>query len=975
MNKSKYSIPILLFFTTSTLLVSTVYSDDVDKDGIKDSFDNCIKHPNPEQRDSDADGFGNSCDGDFNNDLRVDIDDIKIFESVYKTRESPHQDLNGNGFVGPQDRRILKSLVRRSPGPAGKAVYPLTASDTPAISTEPVITTRCSDSGLATYLIEGDITLTDSSPATSQAVENFYITLTNNQGETINTQVDAEQSYYSITLQDATISSLRQEQLSISTEANQAVLGYSETLLLEGCYPPTAAFDISNGPVDDSLPPVLGTEEGTANEVDIIHLGGSPNGPTQSRIVAVAGTGAGARMYSYTLDSSTLEPVSLGESESFAGLDLKLLTLSDDLSPDLTVDPFVAALRLDGNLWLRTWQITGDGSFLHFAGRGYGENAKATVEAYALAHRILDDGNYQVVSAVRTDEATLRFVTWWIDRSTGEIYGRYDSGDFGDPATDSELAVSHLDSGLFVVSYTNTAGRLANHYWQVDSNGYPISSGSMASGLNLQGTNTAVAQSDAAINLPILSDDFITPVFFRNDTNNDVENMRVYVWETRETAFTDSGFLHAPYRISNSERDLSPDQLGILLSDNPTPTTSPDAPPGVRAMLVDDKVADFNFSSGELFSQMPPNELVEVQMASVTKVMVLLLAVEAINNGSVALSDEVTISEGAGEVGGSKVGTGDDGLVPDEVQNLELLLHGMMLTSGNDAAAAIAEHVGGTVENFITLMNQRANELDMNNTTYWVPNNPFGGPGGGGTSTPEDQIKLWRYARDIPLFAELASASTYFGCGEDPDGNEKCWGISKFNDSGYPGLNGWKGGNGGFTIDQYTNIMNGPFCIGSGCLIAESYRMDRALIVGLQNSGKRYTSDRWDDADELFDFGFRQQFTPDKRGSGNTTGWTADFALDGVGELITVTLHIDNSDQSVQLCSWSTLVDSGSITQNSCNELLVSGLAASNLQAVPAIIDAASLGSAFADGDYIIGHRNLSSWLQLDLWRVGNLQP
>ncbi|AEG01748.1 serine hydrolase [Methylomonas methanica] len=943
---------------------------DSDADGIEDRFDNCIFRANPSQTDSDGDGFGDRCDADFDNNAFVNVADLAFFKSVFGT-PSVQADFDKNGFVNVADLAYFKSLFGRAPGPAGDNVYPVSAMADAKLEAEARVTTRCDANNLATYVIEGELSMSGGSPGL-RPFDTATITFSDDLGNS-NT-ASAEDHHYSITLREATLGSIRQTQLSIQADGHPEILSANKTVQLAGCHPPAVPFDVFNGPTQRDLPPVFGTEPGKPNEVDIIHLGGLPEGPTKTAIVAAAGTGAGAKLYSFTLDAATHAPVFMKASDSFAGFDIKLLPLSGDLSPDLTVDPFVAALRSGDNLWLRTWQIAGDGSFTYFSGRGYGENAKVRVEAYAITQRVLDNGNYQVATPIRTDRGKLRFVTWLIDRNNGEVYGRYDSNDFGEPSADTELSVSHLKDGLFVVSYQNDQGRLANHYWRVDNLGNPVSAGSMVSGLNLRGTGSSVAFADAALNLPLLTDDFVTPVFYHDSALADRDDLRLYVWETRNNVY-DFGSIQQPYLISHSQLDQTPDSLGVTLDYAPGLTSPNDAPPNVRAMLADDKVGDFNLNDGELFTQTAAGELTEVQMASVTKVMVLLLAVEAVNDGQVALTDVVEVSEGAGNVGGSRVGGPEgEGLVPGETQTLELLLQGMMLTSGNDAAAAIAEHVakqsGGSLEDFIGRMNIRATELGMFDTTYWVPDEPFGGPGGGGTSTPEDQIKLWRFARDIPLFTEFAKSTFFYGCGSDPLGAEKCWSIDKFNDGGYPGMNGWKGGNGGFPINAYTTAMNGPFCIDSGCLIAESYRLDRPLIVGIQDSGNR-----WGDAARLWDFGFQSQFTPDKRGSGVNLGSTADFALDGVGDLTTASIHLPIVQGTVQVCSWRTLADPGFLTQNSCVELDVSGLAAGPDRAVPTKIDGAVLGTTFADADYIVGHRDLGGFFRLALWRVGNLEP
>ena len=98
-------------------------------------------------------------------------------------------------------------------------------------------------------------------------------------------------------------------------------------------------------------------------------------------------------------------------------------------------------------------------------------------------------------------------------------------------------------------------------------------------------------------------------------------------------------------------------------------------------------------------------------MASTTNIMTALLALE---NGS--LSDVVTVSRNAFGVPGTSIY-----LSEGETLTLEQMLFGLMLQSGNDAAVAIAEHIGGTTENFCAMMTRRAEELGCENTLFATP--------------------------------------------------------------------------------------------------------------------------------------------------------------------------------------------------------------------------------------------------------------
>ncbi|AUM64703.1 MULTISPECIES: D-alanyl-D-alanine carboxypeptidase family protein [Brevibacillus] len=99
--------------------------------------------------------------------------------------------------------------------------------------------------------------------------------------------------------------------------------------------------------------------------------------------------------------------------------------------------------------------------------------------------------------------------------------------------------------------------------------------------------------------------------------------------------------------------------------------------------------------------------------ASITKVMTLLLIFEAMERGEVKLTDKVRTSERAASMGGSQIF-----LQPGEEMTVEDMVKGIAIASGNDAAVAMAEHIGGTEEAFIKKMNERAAQLGLKNTHF-----------------------------------------------------------------------------------------------------------------------------------------------------------------------------------------------------------------------------------------------------------------
>lgn len=107
------------------------------------------------------------------------------------------------------------------------------------------------------------------------------------------------------------------------------------------------------------------------------------------------------------------------------------------------------------------------------------------------------------------------------------------------------------------------------------------------------------------------------------------------------------------------------------------------------------------------------NEHERLEPASVTKVMTMLLTVEALDGGAIGMEDLVTASEYASSMGGSQVY-----LKEGEQMTVRDLLKSVAVASGNDAAVALAEYIAGSEQAFVEKMNQRAKELGMEDTTF-----------------------------------------------------------------------------------------------------------------------------------------------------------------------------------------------------------------------------------------------------------------
>lgn len=243
----------------------------------------------------------------------------------------------------------------------------------------------------------------------------------------------------------------------------------------------------------------------------------------------------------------------------------------------------------------------------------------------------------------------------------------------------------------------------------------------------------------------------------------------------------------------------------------PTPTVGAEA-----AVLLDAK-------TGQVLYAVDPNKV--MYPASTTKMMTLLVALERGNLDSV-----VTVSAHAASCEESSLG-----LKPGDKITLRELLTGMMVVSGNDAAEAVAEHIAGSVKNFVDLMNKRADELGLTNTHF---SNPHGLPDPyNHYSTALDLAHIAAVGLQNPDFARIVSLKEYTVkfINRQP---LKVTTTNRFLKS-YPGANGIKTG--------YTEAAG-------DCLVAGAKRNNTQLVAVVLND-----DDRWTDIPQLMDYGFQRK--------------------------------------------------------------------------------------------------------------------
>ncbi|WP_405027693.1 D-alanyl-D-alanine carboxypeptidase family protein [Lentibacillus songyuanensis] len=151
-------------------------------------------------------------------------------------------------------------------------------------------------------------------------------------------------------------------------------------------------------------------------------------------------------------------------------------------------------------------------------------------------------------------------------------------------------------------------------------------------------------------------------------------------------------------------------------------------------------------SSGRVLYEKDANQ--QRPIASITKIMTAMIAIE-----SGKMDETVTVSKRAAYAEGSSIY-----LEQGEKIKLKDLVYGLILRSGNDAAVAIAEHVGGSVEGFSYLMNEKASWLGMTNSHF---DNPHGLDSKTHYSTAYDMALLMRYAMNNSEFREITGTTTY----------------------------------------------------------------------------------------------------------------------------------------------------------------------------------------------------------------------
>jgi serine-type D-Ala-D-Ala carboxypeptidase (penicillin-binding protein 5/6) len=180
-------------------------------------------------------------------------------------------------------------------------------------------------------------------------------------------------------------------------------------------------------------------------------------------------------------------------------------------------------------------------------------------------------------------------------------------------------------------------------------------------------------------------------------------------------------------------------------SPSPYPTALNTPPPSPRPPKLDVAAAALvDIDSGQVLYQR--NGRGRRAVASLTKIMTALLVLEATDPGEKVVTSEFAAAQEGAELG----------LRPGEVQPVRQLLYALMLQSANDAAVALAEHVGGSVGGFVRDMNREVRRLGLQRTRFASPN----GLDDTGLSTALDLAEITRAAYELPVFGDVVKTKS-----------------------------------------------------------------------------------------------------------------------------------------------------------------------------------------------------------------------
>jgi hypothetical protein len=705
-----------------------------------------------------------------------------------------------------------------------------------------------------------------------------------------------------------------------------------------GLFLPLAAkHGLPKGPSDVAAP------SADAAEIDVAWVSRLPH----PRYVASAlGNGANYRLSVYRLESLG-QPTWVSDGTIMPGFDVRVHRLSSGSGGIDGIDRLlVSAARRSGQLWLTSWSVSDGGALVKLDTHGYGPR-DVTVEAYSIASRVVPGNNggitrYQVVTPVRTGADQARVLSWSVDPDTGALNGTDDTGDWQAINPTSDLGITYLpdaevflnpDLGfengetydndrLYAMTFQTAGGTLGQWILQVLDSGGVGWFGGGESGVTVRNNGVVAYDATTARVVPVGRSGFIS---VRRDGASDPD---VLTWDYR-SATGASGLV--PHRLGRSDWDTNPDGKGVSLAqDDPLdPSFIGSDIDGERAIASDWLWEQNGAGDGELFVKTALGKPDAGGIASVAKVMTLLVTLEAVQSGDVALDDTVTVPEEGAE--GAPAWMQPPLAEGDQVE-LRTLLHGLMKRSSNGAARSIAYHVAGQkygaglsyderLVEFLDDMNDKASLLLMSDTLYCQPQ-------GSSHSTPQDQVTLWLEVSKKALFWEFAGTNTYDPpCGLDANDDPKCFSDMSKGTMGFPGLNAEKNGlksvnsGVGYQAGQLSCsafASDSTFDACRQCRIASAERLGRSFVGASQQS-----DDSSGDVVDLLEYAVLKRFTADARATAPESAFVpvgenpVDYALAALeAEPSVSALVLANGE--VRVCAWNVSAGLGMLSPLAC---------------------------------------------------------
>lgn len=305
-----------------------------------------------------------------------------------------------------------------------------------------------------------------------------------------------------------------------------------------------------------------------------------------------------------------------------------------------------------------------------------------------------------------------------------------------------------------------------------------------------------------------------------------------YIWATIETSTTpekdnSTNTLEKENKADTTNHQTITNTKNQTLTTNDTEQTSAEIVENNSLNLESASAILIEQSSGQVLYAHNIHE--QLRPASVTKVMSILLIMEAMGNGKLSLTDQIPCSENAASMGGSQIW-----LDPRETLSVEEMLKAICVNSANDCVVAMAEYIAGTEDAFVQMMNDKAKELGMNDTCF---KNCHGLDEDGHITSSYD-ISLM--SRELLMKYPEVTKYTTIWMDTLRDGKSQLANTNKLIKN-YKGATGLKTGSTGLALYN---------------LSASATRDDLSLIAVVMKAPS--TKVRFEEATKLLDYGFNQ---------------------------------------------------------------------------------------------------------------------